>query len=523
MNRVKKVLSYTAFVVAFCFLAIGYAAVQDTLTISGTISLFDKNAIYCVATTEKTGDVDEDGNELLRLRIYQRKFNELPIADQWFDETTNSSENEAAEGRYLVSGVYSWPSGVDTEKEYRTVSAPSWRTEELMTEKILNSSGNITEAYFDQFCEVIAVDELEPTSLKSWFDGYRTCTRFDLDLIVTSNTKTMEKMFYNCKALVNENSANDYLKFEVNAVKATSLKEMFYGCSALKSLSNVSFSSAENSVLTNVEGMFCSCTSLESINLTNLHFSSSSAVTFNKMFSWCQKLQTVNLTSKPVTAVNQSSGINNMFYQCNVLQTIDLSFLQCDLRKGDSTFQLCKTLRTIYVSSKAIPPSTANMFVNCTSSLKGGAGSTYDGLHTNADYAWVDGINGRRGYFTAVVQPIMGDSWGNVVTYTDVDNNNDGRIDSVDIVVNGTFWRYTANNFSPGEEGQLLLYNNNGAPNDSGTVAEGSKYNDWVILSTLDGSLTSDPIKVDNGILTVPEQFMVQNGKFVIEKYQAEA
>ncbi len=39
MNKVAKIFSYIAFVFAFCFMAIGYAAVQDTLLVDGTVSV----------------------------------------------------------------------------------------------------------------------------------------------------------------------------------------------------------------------------------------------------------------------------------------------------------------------------------------------------------------------------------------------------------------------------------------------------------------------------------------------------
>ena len=88
----------------------------------------------------------------------------------------------------------------------------------------------------------------------------------------------------------------------------------------------------------------------------------------------------------------------------------------------------CSSLKTIYVGngwSTSAATSTSLMFYNCTS-LKGGAGTTFDSGHTSAAYAHVDGGTENPGYLTGVFTLTLPDSM-EIATDAAAENKIGGR------------------------------------------------------------------------------------------------
>lgn len=103
---------------------------------------------------------------------------------------------------------------------------------------------------------------------------------------------------------------------KVNTRLATSMKDMFYGCSLL---SSADFSSFNTSSVTSMYGMFEGCRSITSLDLTS--FDTSSVTDFSRMFDHCSALETVNVTSFNVA----NATLYGMFRSCASLKTIDFS------------------------------------------------------------------------------------------------------------------------------------------------------------------------------------------------------
>ncbi len=473
MNKIAKISLCAAFVVAFCCIAIGYAAVQDALDVNGTVSfiVFDPNATYCIATTENiTG---ENGEEGVRLRIYQRKFEELPAEGRIFDDERGRNLLEGETGGYTVSGVYSWPSGVDTAT-CRTISVfDSWRSDSsvysTITDVVAVATG--TESGY-----------ITPTTLTSWFEGFSACQRFDLTALDTQNATSMKRMFYGCHALRHDSSTN-YLLMTVDTTKATSLERMFTGCSNLRSIEGVEFVKLQASSLKSVDSMFRGCFALKEINLSNLTFQSGVGIILQFMFSECYALTDLTFPSTPITSID-STGIQSMFFRCEALVTLDLTFLQGNIQNGSSTLQKCYALRTIYVSSKIKTDGVvSNMFLECNS-LVGGNGTAFNSQTTVTKAAHVDGENGHKGYFTCIVQPKLDATLSETLKWSF-----------------STVSGKTA--FEPGADGYLKL---------SGTDLPAQ-----VELVSSDASVLPAVVDVDSdGIIIIPARFMVARAAVTI-------
>ena len=115
------------------------------------------------------------------------------------------------------------------------------------------------------------------------------------------------------------------------------------------------------------------------------------------------KLPAVDMTHFNTSKVVNMNGV---FTNCAALTTLDLSSFDTSSVTDMSTmFSGCTGLTTIYVGSGWTTANVTNgsiMFQDCTS-LVGGAGTTYDASHTDAEYARIDGGPNSQtpGYFTA--------------------------------------------------------------------------------------------------------------------------
>ena len=101
-----------------------------------------------------------------------------------------------------------------------------------------------------------------------------------------------------------------------------------------------------------------------------------------------------------------TSKVTSMYYMfgyCQSLTSLDVSsFDTSKITSMGYMFGYCQSLTTITASEKFVTDNVTNsseMFADCTS-LKGGAGTVYDGNHTDKEYARIDGGTEKPGYFT---------------------------------------------------------------------------------------------------------------------------
>ena len=210
----------------------------------------------------------------------------------------------------------------------------------------------------------------------------------------------------------------------LNTSKVTVMKYMFNQCVKLASLDLRYFNTGW---VRNFDYMFAQCKLLDGIDLSG--FVTSSAVSMEWMFYACHSLKALDLigfTTRDVT------NMGYMFNDCKLLTSLDLvNFNTESVTDMTSMFNNCEALETINVGtgwSTEKVLNSRNMFINCTR-LVGGAGTTYDANHTDAEYAHVDGGADNPGYLS-----------------------NDSKIDIADVVVltnailsNSTYWKFDYN------------------------------------------------------------------------------
>ena len=158
----------------------------------------------------------------------------------------------------------------------------------------------------------------------------------------------------------------------VKNAKPVTTKEWFYGFSKLTEIEHLDYLNLSNTENTSL--MFGACTGIKELNLTT--WDMSSAWNMQGMFAGCTSLESIDLP------------------EYMLLNAEDMSFL----------FLNCSALKTIYsnidFAENADDISHKNdIFYGCTS-LVGGAGTKYDMLHCDIEYARPDGGTEAPGYFT---------------------------------------------------------------------------------------------------------------------------
>ena len=201
---------------------------------------------------------------------------------------------------------------------------------------------------------------------------------------------SLKEFFYNCKTLETI-SGLEYL----NTANITDMSSMFQECSNLKSLD---FTNFDTKNVSNMYFMFNNCPNLTSLDITN--FNTAKVTNMGNMFLGCSNLTSLDLTNFNTAKVTDMHG---MFKGCSALTSLDLTnFNTAEVRDMNRMFNMLDesstALTTIYVSDNFVTTNVQNgknMFKNCTK-LKGF--QKYFLLDTDHQYA-----NYKTGYFTKLV------------------------------------------------------------------------------------------------------------------------
>lgn len=253
--------------------------------------------------------------------------------------------------------------------------------------EICKALGNVTikNIVFEESFKTYA-----PTSLKNFFYN---CTSLEtisgLEYLNTANITDMGSMFQDCYNL----KSLDLTKFDTKNV--SSMYFMFYNCPNLTSLDLTNFNTKN---VKNMNGMFGDCTHLTSLDITN--FNTAKVTNMGNMFLGCSHLTSLDLTNFNTAKVTDMHG---MFNGCSALISLDLTnFNTAEVRNMNRMFNMLDksstALTTIYVSDNFVTTNVQdgkNMFKNCTK-LKGFQKySLHDTDHQYANY--------KTGYFTKLV------------------------------------------------------------------------------------------------------------------------
>ena len=141
-----------------------------------------------------------------------------------------------------------------------------------------------------------------------------------------------------------------------------SLNRMFIWCSKLTSLDLSSFDTSE---VTDMSFMFHSCSSLTSLDLSK--FDTSKVISMEYMFYECQKLTSLDVSNFDTSKV---TDMGSMFYKCSSLTSLDLSkFDTSKVTNMSNMFDNCRGLTSLDLSSFDTSEVTDMrfMFYNCRS------------------------------------------------------------------------------------------------------------------------------------------------------------
>lgn len=158
--------------------------------------------------------------------------------------------------------------------------------------------------------------KIDSTKLKSCYGVFSHCKKLT-NISLTGfyfpsvNKFYTDGMFYQCESLTSLDVSN------LDLSNATSIKEMFYGCSKLVSLKVPHFSSI--SQVTNMQGVFERCSSLTALDLSK--WNTEKVTNMDFMFYGCGKLTSLNISSF------NTSNVTSMYYMFSraPIERLDIS------------------------------------------------------------------------------------------------------------------------------------------------------------------------------------------------------
>ena len=168
-----------------------------------------------------------------------------------------------------------------------------------------------------------------------------------------------------------------YVK-EVNYIKTDNfitLSNMFLGCRRLQRINNMDKWITDN--VTEMNNMFCYCTSLTSLDLSN--FNTSNVTSMASTFSSCSKLTSLDLSNFDTSKVTY---MGLMFQGCSSLKTLKLSnFNTQNVLLTNGMFQGCTSLEVLDLSS------FNTIEVNTFSNMLSGVPTNVDWCYDETNYA----------------------------------------------------------------------------------------------------------------------------------------
>ena len=156
--------------------------------------------------------------------------------------------------------------------------------------------------------------------------------------IDTSNVTNMMNLFFNCSSLLSVDLSN------LNTSNVTNMRWMFALCSSLTFLDVSHF---DTSNVTTMSGMLEGCSSLISLNISNLN--TSNATDMSNMFKNCSSLTSLDLSSFDTSNI---TSMISMFEGCSSLTSLDLSnFDTSNVARMSRMFKSCTELILISVTN----------------------------------------------------------------------------------------------------------------------------------------------------------------------------
>ena len=234
------------------------------------------------------------------------------------------------------------------------LSGFKWDNKILMSfEEMFFGCENLEKINFSNF-------DLNVINMKSTFENCINLKKIDFSGLCTAFVTTMERMFYNCKNLIEIGG----LRFDIELANSS---EMFYGCRNL----DLNYDYLE--IHEYVFSMFNTCTNLKTINLYCCSGSFPLEPEENKdmsfMFANCENLESVYLDGFT------GKKMNSMFYGCKKLKKVELilerdiegKYYECE--SLEEMYSNCKSLEIAYLYPIKKGCNINNIFYNCSNLL----------------------------------------------------------------------------------------------------------------------------------------------------------
>jgi surface protein len=185
------------------------------------------------------------------------------------------------------------------------------------------------------------------------YTGYIKSVKFNGNVVATGS---LEGMFSSCSSLTSIDLSS------LDTSNATDMSSMFNGCKALTSFD---LSDINTSNVTDMSNIFNGCSGLKNIDLSDINTSNVKNMSY--MFSGCNSLTDIDLSSLNTSSV---TDMNNIFGDCNGLTSLDLSKIDTSsVVDMSAMFYRCRGLTSLDLSG--IDTSNVTnmryMFENCDS------------------------------------------------------------------------------------------------------------------------------------------------------------
>ena len=175
--------------------------------------------------------------------------------------------------------------------------------------------------------------------LPTWLSYQNKTNLLSVEKLKTGVLVSAEAMFQGCSSLTSVNVS------QMDVSNVGQIYRMFYGCNKLTEIQGID--NLSNGNFTNLWEMFLGCGSLTELDLSG--FNTSNVTSMSGMFSGCN-----NLTSLDVSGFNTSkvTDMDSMFKNCSGLTSLDVSgFDTSNVIYMTSMFQNCSKLTSLNVSN----------------------------------------------------------------------------------------------------------------------------------------------------------------------------
>ena len=293
----------------------------------------EDNHIICVYDIKKGKD-DNDDFLNNKIKIFNSYEEIKRDFPQWELEGAIKNEDEMkAKGELYLNDKK-----IDFGFKYIFPKEGKYTFKILFTKPLSN-----VNLMFRECKKLISIDFSEFTSDQVTNMSYMFYSCSSLTSIKNISAKkvtNMSRMFYYCSSLVDL-----YLSYSFKTSYVTDMSEMFYFCSSLTSLNLSNFITKK---VTNMSHMFSSCSSLITLDLSN--FQTENVTDMSDMFDKCSSLKNITFSSKFTT--NNVKDMSYMFSYCKSLTKLDLSNFNTDnVINMSYMFTFCTSLESLDLSN----------------------------------------------------------------------------------------------------------------------------------------------------------------------------